>query len=62
MIEVGDSACFRQIGIGIFDGGDSITVRHFDGDKALQLVVISQINKAEATLAQHSFNSVATNV
>ncbi len=62
MIEVGDDAGFGQIGFGIFGGGYSITVRHFDCNRATQLVVMGQINEAEATFAQDFLYPIPTDM
>ena len=35
---------------------------HLDGDRPLQLVVVGQIDDAEAALSQDSFHPVATDV
>ena len=35
VIEVGDGTGFSQVGFGIFVGGHSMPVRHFDGHKPL---------------------------
>ena len=61
MIEVGDRAGFRQVGFGIFGSIHQIAMRHLDGHRAAQLVVLGQIDQAEPALAQHSFDPVATN-
>ena len=60
MIEVGDGAGFGQIGFGVFGPSDQLGVRHLDGDEPLQLVVVGQVDEAEAALAQDSFHPVAT--
>ena len=61
VIEIGDGAGFDQISLGVFGGGHPMPVRHFDRHGAAQLVVISQINEAEAAFAQQPFDPVATN-
>ena len=60
VIEVGDGAGFGQVGFGIFESIHQFAMRHLDGHRALQLVVVGQIDEAEAALAQHSFDPVAT--
>ena len=61
VIEVGDRAGFGQVGFGVFGTGHQLAVRNFNGDEPLQLLVISQIDEAEATLSEYPFNPIATN-
>ena len=37
-------------------------MRDFDGDESPQLVVVGEVNEAEAALAKHPFHPVATDV
>ena len=60
MIEIGDGAGFGQIGLGIFGLRDQLGVRHLDGDGPVQLLVVGQIDEAEAAFAQHLLDAVAT--
>ena len=60
VVEAGDGAGFGQIGFGVFGPGDEPAVRHLDGDKALQLLVVGEVNQPEAALAQDSLDPVAT--
>ena len=62
MVEVGDGAGFGQIGFGVFGPGDQLAVRHLDGDEPLQLVVVGQVDEAEAALAQDPLDPVATDL
>ena len=60
MIEVRDRAGFGQVGFGVFEAIHQLAMRHLDGHRAAQLVVVGQIDEAEPALAQHSFDPVAT--
>ena len=60
MIEVGDGAGFGQVGFGVFESIHQLAMRHLDGHRAVQLVVVGQIDEAEAALAEHTFDPVAT--
>ena len=59
MVEVGDGAGFGQVGFGIFGPGDQLAVRHLDGHGAMQLLVVGQVDQAEAALAQQPLHPVA---
>ena len=52
MFEAGHGAGFGQIQFGIFGASDPIGVGHLDGDGAMQLFVMGQIDEAEAPFAQ----------
>ena len=60
MVEAGDGAGFGQVGFGVFGPGDEPAVRHLDGDEPLQLLVVGQVDEAEAAFAQDSLDPVAT--
>ncbi len=62
MIEIGDRASLGQIRFGIFGLRDQLGVRHLDGDEPIQLLVVGQIDEAEAPFAQHFLDAVATNL
>ena len=62
MVEVGDGAGFGQVGFGVFGASHQLAVRHLDGHGPLQLVVVGQVDEAEAALAQDSLDPVATDV
>ena len=62
VIEVGDGAGFGQVGFGIFGSIHQLAMRHLDGHEPLQLVVVGQVDEAEAALAQHLLDPVATDV
>ena len=59
VVKVGDSAGFDQVGFGVFGSGDEGGVRHLDGDESLQLLVLRQIDEAETSPSQDSFDAVA---
>jgi hypothetical protein len=61
MVEAGGGASFGEIGFGMFGPKNRPRVRHIDGDKTLQLLIMGEIHKAGATFAQHSLDPVATN-
>ena len=60
MVEIGDRAGLGQIRFGIFGLGDQLGVRHLDGDGPVQLLILSQIDEAEAPSAQHFLDPVST--
>ena len=60
MVEIGDRASLGQIRFRIFGLRDQAGVRHLDGDGPVQLLIVSEIDKAEAPLAQHFLDAVAT--
>ncbi len=62
VVEVGDGAGFGQIGFGVFGASHQLGVRHLDGDEPLQLVVVGEVDEAEAALAQDFLDAVATDV
>src|SRR5207248_8177691 len=59
VVEASNRARFGQIGFGIGDLGDESGVRHLDGDASLQLVVVGQVDEAEAAPAQNPLDPVA---
>ena len=62
MIEVGDGTGFGQVGIGGFGVIHQLAVRQLNGDEPLQLIVVGQIDEAEAALTEDLLYAVATNV
>ena len=62
VIEVGDGTGFGQVGIGGFGAIHQLAVRHLDGDEPLQLIIVGQIDEAEAALTEHFLDAVATNL
>src|SRR5262249_20627716 len=62
VVETGDGAGFGQVRFGVGGLGDELGVRNLDGDGPLQLVVVGQIDEAEAALAQDLLDAVSTNV
>jgi hypothetical protein len=60
MIKVGDGAGFGEIRVGIFRLRDQLGVRHLDGHVPVQLLILSQIDKAEAPVSQDVLDPVAT--
>ena len=52
VVEVGDGAGFGQVGFGGFGAIDELAMRHLDGDEPLQLVVVGEVDEAEAALAR----------
>src|SRR5262249_46474990 len=51
-----------QIGLGVFGARDQSAVGHLDRDAPLQLLVVSEIDDAEAAFSQDSFHPVAADV
>ena len=62
MIEIGDRASFGEIGLGIFRLRDQLGVRDLDGNGPVQLLILGQIDKAEAAFAEDLLDAVATDV
>ena len=62
MVEVGDGAGFGQIGFGGFGTIHQLAMRHLDGDETLQLVVVGEVDEAEAAFAQDFLDPVATDL
>ena len=62
VIEVGDGAGFGQVGFGGFGAIHELAMRHLDRHEPLQLVVVGEVDEAEAALAQHSLDAVAADV
>ncbi len=58
MIEIGDGAGFGEIRLGIFGLRDQPGVRHLDGDRPVQLLILRQIDEAEAPFAEQLFDPV----
>jgi hypothetical protein len=61
MIEVGYRAGFGEILLGIFGFRDPPGVWHLDGHGPVQLLILSQINQAEAPFSQDLLDPVSTN-
>ena len=60
MVEIGDHSSLGQIRFRILGLRDQPGVRHVDGDGPVQLLILSEIDKAKAPLAEHFLNAVAT--
>jgi hypothetical protein len=61
MVQVGDDARFGEIGFGTAGFGHQMGMRNLDRHRAAQLLVLSQVDEAEAASAQHPFDPVAPN-
>ena len=57
MIEPGEQPAFFELALGIVMEG--ITTSHFDGDPAIELLVMSEIDTAKGALPELSLNAVA---
>ena len=62
MIEVGDGAGFGQIGFGITRLSNQPSMGHLDRHGPLQLLVVSEVDEAEAAFAEDFLHQVATNL
>jgi len=62
MIEIGDGTSFSQVGFGVRGLSDELSVRDLDGHEPLQLVVVGEVDEAEAAPAQHLLDPVATDL
>ncbi len=51
VVEVGDGSRFGQVGFGGFGTIHQLAVRNLDGDEPLQLVVVGEVDEAEAAFA-----------
>ena len=60
VIEVGDGAGFGQVGFGIFGTIHQLAMRHLDRDETLQLLVVGEIDEAEAAPSQQFLDPVST--
>lgn len=60
MIELGDCPRLGQIRFRIFGLGDQLSVWHFDGNQSLQMLIIGEIDKAEAPFAEDFLDAIAT--
>ena len=52
MVQSGKDAGFVQIGFHILGVSDAFRVRHLDGDRAVEVVIVSKIDPSEPTLTQ----------
>jgi hypothetical protein len=60
MVEAGGRAGLGDVGFNIFGLGNQPTVGHLDRHAPLQLLVVGQVDDAEAALSQDSLDPVAT--
>jgi hypothetical protein len=50
VVEVSDGAGFDKVGLDVFGFGCSMTVRHLDRYRAVELIVVGKIDNAETAL------------
>ena len=62
MIETCDRASLGQVRLGIFRLRDQFGMRHLNGDVAIQLLIVRQIDEPEAPFAQHLLDAVTTDL
>ena len=55
VVQPGENAGLGQVGLGI---GNSLRMRDFDGDAALQVFVIAQVHRGKTAAAKDALNSV----
>ena len=59
MVETGQDLGFGEVRFEIFGRGDALEVRHLDGNGAVELVVVGEVDSAEAAFAQQADYPVA---
>src|SRR5262249_9543541 len=59
MIQSGDGASLGEVRLSILFAPDQLRMRHFDGHEPAQLLVVREIDDAEAALAKDALDDVA---
>ena len=62
VVEAGDGAGFLQVRFGLVGPGHQARVRHLDRHRAVQLVVVRQVDQPEPAPAQHPLDAVAADL
>jgi|GEM_PF-5597739 hypothetical protein len=60
MNQIDDRASFRQLRLELYRAFHPFPMRRLDRHGSLQLIIVSQVDEAEAALVQNPLNSVAT--
>ena len=61
MVQLGEDPGFNQKRLDILGASDSLRVRHLDSHRAVQVVVVSKIDRAEATLTEPMDDPISPN-
>ena len=59
MVQLGENSGFDEKRFHILGAGDSFGVRHLDGDRAVEVIVVSQIDPSEPALTEPADDPVA---
>jgi hypothetical protein len=59
MVEPSHGAGLGQIGLVVVGIGDAFRMRHLNRHAAAELVVVGQVDAAEAPFAQHALDAIA---
>ena len=52
MVQLGEDSGFVEKGLDILGVGDPLRVGHLDGDRAIEVIVVSKIDPSESALTQ----------
>jgi hypothetical protein len=58
MIQSGHNPSLGQIGFGILGFLQTMAMRHLDGDISCELLVVCQVDPAEAAIGQNAANAI----
>ena len=61
MVQPGEDLGFDQKRLGILRVSDSLRIWHLDGDRAVEVIVVSQINSPESALTEPTDDPIAPN-
>ena len=61
MVQLREDSGFNQKRLDILGSGDSLGVWHLDGDRAVEVVVVSQIDPSEPALTEPTDDPIAPN-
>ena len=61
MVEFGEDPGFNKERFEILGAGDTFRVRHLDGDRAVEIIVVCKIDRAEAALTEPTDDPIAPN-
>ena len=59
MVEPGEDAGLGQVGLDVLGAGDSLRVGHLDRHRAVEVVVLGEVDPPEAALAEQPDHPVA---
>ena len=61
MVQLGEDAGFNEKCLGILGASDSFGIRHLDGDRAVKVVVVSEIDPSEPALTEPTDDPIPPN-